>query len=525
MHRSAPSIAEYDSSLVDQLMRPAAYSHPVTSVERIETHISWILLTDEYVYKIKKPLDLGFLDFGTLDRRRHYCEEEIRLNKPWAPDIYIDVVPIVMSGGYAQIGGDGAPVEYAVRMKPFDQEMLLDRQLLSGNLSLADATELGDVIARRHLAATVTPREQRNQISRRAIELILENFEPLQGYIDSSLLDKLQTWTTAHLRTMESSVRQRFDDGFFRDCHGDLHLGNLVRLPTGITTFDCIEFNDELRNIDVVADYAFLTMDLVYRERKDLAAQFLNRYLEVTGDYDGVRLLNLYFSYRCLVRAKIDVLRSQERKISNDRKDDLVNAERYCQIAAHQVSLRKPMLIVMHGLSASGKTFVSDQILGELPAIRIRSDIERKRLFNIDETGDTHSAIAAGIYATQVTDRLYKHLHELADALLQTRHSVILDASFLRAAQRKAAHELADRRGVAFVIVETFAPDSTLRRRLRERMTQHLDASEADTDVLEYQLRNMDPLSEAEAALTIRCNSENLNIAALVADLRSIIGK
>jgi len=521
VHRSAPSIPDCDTSLVDQLMRPAAYSHPVTSVQRIETHISWILLTDDYVYKIKKPLDLGFLDFGTLERRLHYCAEEIRLNKPWAPDIYIDVVPIVMTAGQAQIGGDGPPVEYAVRMKPFDQEMLLDRQLLSGNLSLSDATELGDVIGRRHLAAAVTPREQRDRISRRAIELVRENFETLQGNIDSPLLEKLERWTVEHLRKLESSVKKRFDDGFFRDCHGDLHLGNLVRLPTGITTFDCIEFSHELRNIDVVADYAFLTMDLVYRERQDLAAQFLNRYLEITGDYDGVRFLNLYFSYRCLVRGKIDVLRSQERKISGDRNEDLANAERYCQIAAHQVSHRKPVLIVMHGLSASGKTFVSDQVLRELPAIRIRSDIERKRLFDLDESSETHSAVAAGIYSNQVTDRLYEHLYELADTLLQSGHSVILDASFLRAAQRNSARELAAQVDAGFVIIETVASDSTLRRRLRERKAQHLDASEADASVLDYQMKSLEPLSDAEAAVTLRCDSENVDIATLVDDLRT----
>lgn len=522
MHRLAPKISPADASLIKLLLRPSAYPYSVASVELIETHISWVLLAGDFVYKIKKPLDLGFLDFHSLERRHFYCDQELRLNKPWAPDIYLDVVAITLIDGQARVSGAGTPVEYAVRMRRFDQSLLLDKQLESKNLTVADMRELAAALARRHSAGNVVSRSKRSHTVRRAIALIEENFAPLQGAIENTLVEEIRAWTTQQLRDLDAYHWRRFDAGYFRECHGDLHLGNLVRLPSGITTFDCIEFNDDLRNIDVVADLAFLIMDLAARQEVGLAAHCLNRYLELTDDYEGMRVFNLYFSYRCLVRAKIDVIRSLERPGTDAGRHDLEEAHRYCRIARRQGKPRTPVLVMMTGLSGSGKTWVSEQMMAALPAIRLRSDIERKRRFDLDENASSGSKIAAGIYSSEVSNDVYAHLNALAEMLLTAGHNVILDASFLSGSRRRAAQAVAKRTKSAFVILEVVADDDVLRTRILTRQKQHKDASEADLSVLDYQLHNSEPLTDEERRRTIRCESDGLDVMSVTERIRGV---
>jgi predicted kinase len=315
---------------------------------------------------------------------------------------------------------------------------------------------------------------------------------------------------------LEPLFWQRFDAGCFRECHGDLHLGNLVRLADGITTFDCIEFNPDLRNIDVIADIAFLIMDLVARKKLDLAAHFLNRYLEFSGDYDGMRVFNLYFTYRCLVRAKIAVIRSLERTEDKDTRRDVDEARSYCEMARRQIVARSLVLLAMYGLSGSGKTWVSDKLMSALPAIRVRSDLERKRLSGLDETADSGSGIAAGIYTQDMNVKLYTRLNETAAMLLSSGHNVILDAAYLNAGQRAAAHETAADAGASFILVHTVADEAVLRSRIQSRQTERADASEASTDVLDYQLQNDEGLTDGEVRHAVCVASATLNVADLV---------
>jgi aminoglycoside phosphotransferase family enzyme/predicted kinase len=522
MHREKSKSTPADSSLIELLLQPDAYPHPVDKVELIETHISWVLLAGNYVYKIKKPLDLGFLNFRTLERRRYFSEEEIRLNKPQAPEIYIDVVPITLSGDAAQISGSGTPVEYAVRMRSFEQAMLLDRQLESGHLTVTDMRELAAAIARHHGAAAVVARANRTHTVRRAIELIKENFEPLEGAIEKAQLDEIRAWTTQQLGQLDAYLWQRFDDGFYRECHGDLHLGNLVRLPGGIATFDCIEFNEDLRNTDVMADIAFLIMDLAARQQVRLAAHCLNRYLELTGDYGGMRVFNLYFTYRCLVRAKVAVIRSTERSTADDQQGDLKEAQRYCDLAWRQIRRRAPVLVVMTGLSGAGKTWISGELMAVLPAIRVRSDIERKRSFDLAETANSESGLAAGIYSSDISENVYARLDSVAEMLLTAGHNVILDASFLHVTQRSAAFDTAKRTGSCFVLLQTLADEAVLRTRILARQQKNNDASEAGIEVLEFQLRNREPLTAKEQQLTLQCESEDFDATKIAERIRSV---
>ena len=521
MHRTGVHISPPDTRLIDALMAPAAFEHPVTSVDLIETHISWVILTNDTVYKIKKPLVLDFLDFGDLERRRFFCEEEIRLNRPWAPEIYIDVVPITLENDRPRFGGAGMPIEYAVRMHRFDQSLRLDQQLEHDKLTVLDMKELGQAIATRHAAAPAANPRQRKHLLAINIEFMRDNFAALEGFIDNDVLASLSAWNERELDNVHGLLGRRFDDGFVRDCHGDLHLANLVRLPSGITTFDCIEFNSDLRTIDVICDIAFLVMDLVARQRHDLAAHFLNRYLEQSGDYAGVALPDLYFVYRCLVRAKVAAIRSEEEDSDADRQADLVEAHRYCDMALKQISKPTPVLIIMSGLSGSGKTRVSGELMAAMPAIRVRSGIERKRMFGLDETEDSASDIDKGIYTPATSRKVYSHLIETACSILRFHHNVILDAAFLHADECERAIRAARECGFPTVIVRVEAPIEVLRERIRRRAQASSDASEADVAVLEHQLASAEPLPARTEEHVIVCdNSGDVDVAALKKKIR-----
>ena len=521
MHTARPQVTPVDDTLVRTLLQPTAFDHPADDAELVETHISWVILAGDFAYKIKKPLVLDFLDFGTLEKRKLCCEEEIRLNRPSAPDVYIDVVPVTERNGQPRFGGAGEALEYAVRMRRFDQALRLDEQLAAGLLTVVDMKELGRNIADRHAAADIAAVSERKRLVEQAKRFVTENFVHLEGVIAGEDFSFLQDWTEKELVKLDNVLWRRFDEGFVRDCHGDLHLGNLVRLPGGITTFDCIEFNPDLRFTDVFADVGFLTMDLVDKGRHDLAAHFVNRYLECSGDYAGVVLHDFYFVYRCLVRAKVAAIRSRERDSERDRNADIAEAREYCDIARRQATKGPRALVIMSGLSGSGKSWVSERLMAELPAIRLRSDTERKRLFGLAETAQSGSGITTGIYTAEATAKTYERLFELAGEVFASGHHVILDAAFLTSAQREAAKQTAARAGCEPVLLHVRASTDVLKERLRQRASVKGEVSEADLDVLDYQLENSEPLTTTESATAVIIDAfHELDVQHLVASIR-----
>jgi predicted kinase len=315
-------------------------------------------------------------------------------------------------------------------------------------------------------------------------------------------------------------LAERFDAGYVRDCHGDLHLGNLVRLDSGITTFDCIEFNEDLRQIDTMCDLGFLVMDLVARGRENLACQCLDRYLEVTGDYGGLAVLRLFVVYRCLVRAKVEVIRSKERKDQDAATNDLSQAAAHCELATRIADPEQPVLVLMHGLSGSGKTWVSSRLLSALPAVRVRSDIERKRLFGISETATSHSAPGEGLYDERSNRRVYDHLADVARTIMDGGYHAIVDAAFLREGERRRFIELGHDAGVATVIVDVTADRETMQDRLRRRQAARRDASEAGGDVLAFQARVHEALTPDERAISVSCdNSGSIDAEAIASSI------
>jgi len=494
------------NALIDGLLRAEAYPHEVTGPELIETHISWVILTGDYAYKIKKPVDFGFLDFTSLEKRLHFCDEELRLNKSWAPELYLDVVPVTMIAGKPRMAAKGRPVEYAVRMRQFGSNLRLDHQIERGELGTEDVLALASEIAERHLAARkVEPSER---LSRVTAELIIDNYDALVGDVPDRFLSAQRRWMNDRLERYGALMGARAEDGFFRECHGDLKLANLVRLPEGIRAFDCIEFNRDLRDIDVVADYAFLTMELKMHGAADLASLFLNRYLERTGDYQGACLLPIYEVYRSLVGAKIFSLKLREAGASYKSDDDRRRLQRYRALARAIAMRRRPVLIAMSGYSASGKSWLSSRLIPALRAVRLRSDLERKRLADIAPTAGSQSGVGSGLYDSDTTDTVYAQLFETAGDLLRAGVDVILDASFLSAAHRRCAREVAARAGAQFALVRAHASEQELTRRLEQRAGR-ASVSEADISVLRYQLKSADPLTADEAPTTISVNTEN----------------
>ena len=509
MHAISTPVAPLQSSLIQALMNREAYPHPVEKVELLETHISWVLLAGDYAYKIKKPVALGFLDFSNLDDRRHFCEEEVRLNRKWAPEIYLGVVTVTNDTAL-RIEGGGTVIEYAVQMRRFPQESRLDQQLQAGKLDEEDMVELAEMVAAAQQSAAPLDESELQHYLAFTRDAMLENFDFILGRFDESVIKRLRSWTRSELQRLQPLLVARFREGRVRECHGDLHLANLVRLASGIHAFDCIEFNADLRNTDVSCDSSFLVMDLISRERRDLAFAFLNRYLEVTGDYASLGLFNLFFVYRCMVRAKVAAIRAEERDLSDPAgAADIATVRMYCELAETQIGEREPMLILMHGLSASGKTWAAGRLMTALPAIRLRSDIERKRLHGLSETADSGSPVAGGIYSQQASDELYGHLLRLAWSVLRAGHDVIIDATFARHLWRKNAASLAHEANAEFAIVETVAPLEALRCRLLRRATAGGDVSEATRAVLDYQLEHTEPLTPWEQSLSLTWRTDD----------------
>lgn len=487
----------------------------------IETHISWVILAGDFVYKIKKPVKLDFLDFRELERRRFFCNEELRLNRYWAPEIYLDVIPITLENGKPGFAGRGQPVEYAVRMRRFEQARLLTQELDHGTLTVDDMRELGAHIADRHLAAKAIDASQRDRYLRKTAQFIRDNFKALETHLEARDLQPIRDWSERQLGALEPLLKERFDRQLVRNCHGDLHLRNLVRLPEGIRAFDCVEFDRDLRHIDVFCDIAFLLIDLVVRRRHDLAANFLDRYLERTGDYQGMQVFSLFFVYRCLVRAKVAAIRMSERPGQQDSVADREEMNRYVDMARRQIANRKPILLIMSGLSGSGKTWVSAKLVGALPAIRVRADVERKRLFGLHESAASGSAVGGGIYTNEASQQVYRRLNDIAASMLEHQHNVILDAAFLSKADRAAAIELARASGQLAVLVEVTAPIPVMQKRLEQRAILAADASEAGVEVLQHQLGIAEPVEDSEGPLVIRIdNTGEIDLSQVVARIK-----
>lgn len=476
------------------LLDPSLYPHHVTKVSLIQTHISWVFLTGSFAYKIKKPVDFGFLDFTTLQKRKKACLDELRLNRRLAPDIYLDVLSIYQSADSYLLGpmrGKKDQVaDYALKMVQFDQHDLFDQRLKQGDFNPQWMDQLAETVAEFHLNTETAPDIEAYGKPEALLHHMLDNLAIAEQDPDpmktSSALCHLREASRKQFKRSEEVLKRRRQLGHIRDCHGDIHLRNITLYKGQPTLFDCIEFSDELRMIDTMNDVAFLVMDCDSNDRSDLGYRFLSRYLERCGDYEGLALLPLYLSYRAGVRGKVSCLLANELMESDSSSPAKIatvhhQATHYFSMAGQYLSSRKiPELIVIAGLSGSGKSHLSLLALEHIKAIIIRSDATRKRI------AKNHPELP--MYGDEMHKLTYQAMIDAAETTLKAGFSVILDATFLHPDSRESVEKLAARENVPFTFYWLDINNETLRERVRQRSQQGVDISDADIQVLERQI-------------------------------------
>lgn len=462
-----------------------------------ETHISWVLVTAHEAWKIKKPVHLPFLDARELATRHHLCEAEVRLNRRLAPGLYLGVVPLTGTPEAPALDGPGPVLDYAVHMRAFPPEALLHTALRAGRLQAPQLIQFAQDLARFHATARGTPPDPDYGSPACVARTVQDILDQLQPRIPAATLATLQAWHDAQVRILTPLWARRQTDGHLVEGHGDLHLGNALLHDGVVQAFDGIDFQPAFRWIDALQDAAFLVMDLMAHDREDLAMVTLNAYLDASGDHAGLPLLRHALVYRALVRALVARLRPQPAPEDPD----------YLGLALRLIGPGEARLLITHGVSGSGKSFVSGQLLAHAPALRLRSDVIRKQLW---------PANAPDLYSPAATAATYARLRELADLALQGGWRVIVDATCLERAQRERFRSLAAERQVPFTILHCEAPPAVLQARVAQRQAEGRDVSDADPAVLAAQLRQGATLEADEAAAVLAVTAP-LDVAALAA--------
>ena len=480
----------------------AQFEHQGLAPVLIETHISWVLLAGEYAYKIKKPVRFGFLDFTTLQARRHFCAEELRLNQRLARSLYIAVVPIHGDAQAPSWGRNGPAIEYAVKMHRMSPDALASARLAHGELAASDLVRFAQRLHEFHRAAPVAPADGEYATPQRIAADTQRTLAALPPGEAAAAGAALRPWFEAQAARLAPVWAGRLAGGRVRECHGDLHLDNVLVLGRDVTAFDCLEFDAGLRWIDVMNDVAFLTMDLHAHGRPDLAHVFLDAYLEASSDYDGLPVLRHYMVGRALVRGMVAALRAGQGGV----RPVAPASSHYLALARRLAREWDPRLLITHGLPGSGKTFVSGRLLEHAGAVRVRSDVERARM------------LGGGRYAAADTAQVYERLGAVARVALSAGYPTIVDAACLRRAERDALRAVADAMGAPFAILDCSAPVDVLRQRVRERQRRGDDASQADEAVLDLLLGRHEPLEADETRCAIRVDTQQpLSIDAIAA--------
>jgi aminoglycoside phosphotransferase family enzyme/predicted kinase len=503
-----------DSSSIEQLCRAGAFDHPADGLALRETHISWVILCGEFAYKLKKPLDLGFLDFSTMARRRHFCEEELRLNRRFSPELYLAVVPVTQSPEGPVMGGEGEPIDYAVKMRRFDEAQLLDNIAARGELDQALVRSIGRELARLHdeLPRCHPDPSGTGAGTPAAFEAALEqNFLQLRRYPlgpeEQRQLACVEQWSRRRAAALLPAMAQRVREGWVIDGHGDSHLGNMAVIDGALRLFDCIEFNADFRIVDSIAELALLAMDLEARGHAAEAHRLLSDYLEYRGDFAGLALLDLYRCYYALVRAKVKLLQHPADHPDLLETEAYRELRRYLDLAYRYGQPRRCFLAITRGLSGSGKSTVAGKLVEACGAVRLRSDVERKRQFGLAPEQRSRPEDVARLYSPAMSAQTFQRLEELAASVLAAGFPVIVDGTFLHRRVRVDFRQLARRLGVSFAILDCTAQPELIHQRLLARAQGAQDASEADIGVMERQKEQREPISGDEIDLAVAVDS------------------
>jgi uncharacterized protein len=491
--------------LIDTMSRPDFYPHRPETVEVMQTHISYIFIAGHYVYKVKKAVDFGFLDFTTLEKRRFYCGEELRLNRRLAPEVYLKVVEIRQGDdGRLHLERKGRIVDYAVVMKKLPPDRMLIKLLLEGRVDL----DIMDLIAIKLVKFHRTAESGGEIESTAGIETVRknhdENFEQTEKYVGITIVrekyDLIKSYANRFMTRQRLLLEGRVRNHRIRDCHGDLHLEHICLDNGHIIIFDCIEFNKRFRYADVAAEVAFLAMDLDYRGYPEHARAFVTAYVKHSGDHDVEGLVDFYKCYYAYVRGKVISFRIDDRTLNKeDREEAFRTAGRYFDLAySYAAKPETPILILTAGLVGTGKSVLAANIAPLLGVEIIRTDILRKEMLHIPKTEHRYEDFGAGVYSEEMTGKTYAKALELAEQILKAGHSVIIDASYKRKTERLRAKEAAKQLGASFLIIECICPEDIIKRRLQERLTETGEPSDGRWEIYQTQKNDFDPFDEAE---------------------------
>lgn len=489
--------------IAEAMSAPSFYPGPPHHVERIETHISWVFIAGDNVYKVKKAVDFGFLDFTTLEKRRFYCGEEVRLNRRLAPQVYLGVVEIGLDREGRIVLGEGETVlEYAVHMKKIPSEKMLKRLLPLPDFDPAIMGDIAKKLSRFHREAETGGRIDETGSIETVRHNHEENFSQTEPYtgmtISSSRHAFIRSFARRFLDNHADLFRKRVREHRIRDCHGDLHLEHIVISGDDIIIFDCIEFNERFRYCDIAAEVSFLAMDLDFNGYASLSEQFVKSYVAESGDIEIPLLVHFYQCYYAFVRGKVTGFRLQEPRISAEEGAVVTQtAATYFDLAfSYAARFRKPTLIAMAGLMGSGKSVVARELARITGAAVIRMDVIRKELHALPPHERRLEDFGQGIYSDGVTRLVYGKSLERAKDLIESGKPVIIDASFKSKAHRRAAGDLADSLKADFFVIECVCPDDCIRKRLLERIKDENEASDGRMEILDAQKADFDAISE-----------------------------
>lgn len=484
--------------LVQSLLNPAFYPHKCTGVSLLQTQMSFIFLTGEYAYKIKMPVNLGYLDYTTLENRKYFCDKELLLNKRLAPDVYLEVIPIVKHGEKYTLGGTGQIVEYTLKMRQLPQDRMMDVLLAANKVSDEMVAAVACKLAEFHSRAE-TNLEISQYGSITSIHVNTEeNFNQTRKYIGTSIsleqFQAIENYTNDFMKKNTALLERRVNNGRIRDCHGDVHSAH-VCFTDSIAIFDCIEFNDRFRYCDVASEIAFLAMDLEYSGHYHLAAILISSYINASLDQEIYELLNFYKCYRAYVRGKVWSFKIDLIHLSQVEKDEACRtANKYFALACSYTRVR-PLLIMAAGLMGTGKSTLMNAAAAHLRIRVISSDVTRKQLVGIPLTRQKFEDFDKGIYTSEFTRRTYQQMFDWARESLRQRQSVILDASFKARKDRKEAMDMARETGAQLLVIECVLDEELVKKRLEQRIREG-SVSDGRWELLGEQKKSFEEITE-----------------------------